>query len=54
MSQRFMPLSKTVIRLKPHAAEFLHQYSTQIPQSHQNAFIDLQGKIIAACDQANN
>lgn len=50
-----MPLyhytNKQVLRLGPKAAEFLKQYTTNVPQAPRTAFIDLKGKIVAVADQ---
>ena len=43
--------NKLVLRLTPKAGEFLKAYSSNTLGKPRNAFLDIQGKIIATFDQ---
>ena len=42
---------KTVIRFFPEGAAFLKGYTTNTAEAPRNAFVDIQGKIVAVFDQ---
>lgn len=42
---------KQVLHFSPHAAEFLKQYTTNVPEAPRTAFIDIKGKIVATAEQ---
>ena len=43
--------AKTVFQLKKGASDFIKAYTTNLPDSPGNAFVDIHGKIVAVCDQ---
>ena len=46
--------NKLVLRFTGGAYEFIQQYSTNVPEAPQNAFIDLKGRIVATFEQKKN
>ncbi len=48
---RIKQLNKQVLRFHGQVNEIIQGYTSQTLTAHHNAFLDIQGKIIATCDQ---
>jgi hypothetical protein len=48
---RIARLHRTVLLLEPFAAGFLAQFGSNRPEAPASAFLDLQGRVVAACEQ---
>ncbi len=42
---------RLVLRFKNNASDFIKAYTTNTPEAAQNAFVNLEGRIVALCDQ---